>query len=230
MKLLLVEDEKALSKALVTFLKHDNYIVDAVFDGQEALDYLETDVYDGVILDIMLPKTDGISVLKTLRLNGNKVPVLLLTAKNELDDKVAGLDAGADDYLTKPFAMRELLARIRAMVRRKDIGVDSIMEFGGLKLNRSTYELSSKSGSIRLGGKEYQMMEMFMQSPRRVVSVDKFMDKIWGFDSEAEMNVVWVYVSYLRKKIKQLNVPVSIKAIRNVGYTLEVDDGKTSET
>ncbi|MGI6205323.1 MAG: response regulator transcription factor [Anaerovoracaceae bacterium] len=221
MRLLLAEDEAALSKALKAILERNNYSVDAVFDGQEALEYLETDNYDGVILDIMMPKVDGITVLKTIRSKGNLVPVLLLTAKSEIDDKVLGLDAGANDYLTKPFNSRELLARIRAMTRTKPAQADSTLTVGNLTLNLATYELSTNSGSYRLANKEFQMMEMLMRNPSSLISTEHFMEKIWGYDSEAEINVVWVYISYLRKKLAALNANVKIKVRRNAGYMLE---------
>lgn len=225
MRLLLAEDEPELSRALVTVLKHNNYSVDAVFNGQDALDYLETGIYDGAILDIMMPKMDGITVLKKVRSSGSHIPILMLTAKAEVDDKVLGLDSGADDYLTKPFSMKELLARIRSMTRRQADSSDSVLQFGNISLNRSTYQLSSPDSSLRLGGKEFQMLEMLMVNPGQVISADQFMDKIWGFDSDAENNVVWVYLSYLRKKLSSLHADVVIKATRGVGYSIEKDRG-----
>lgn len=221
MRLLLAEDEHELSNALVTVLKHNNYSVDAVYNGQDALDYLESGNYDGAILDIMMPKMDGLTVLKTIRLHGNPVPVLLLTAKSEIDDRVMGLDCGADDYLTKPFSMKELLARIRAMTRRKTDTTDSVLRFGDIELDRSTYQLSRKTDSIRLANKEYQMLEMLMINPGQIISTEQFMDKIWGYDSDAELNVVWVYISYLRKKLSSLDSTIQIKATRGLGYSLE---------
>lgn len=221
MRLLLAEDEVALSKALKTILERNNYSVDAAFDGKEALEYLEADNYDGVILDIMMPKVDGITVLREIRKKGNLIPVLLLTAKSEVDDKVLGLDAGANDYLTKPFNSRELLARIRAMTRTQMVQADSRLKMGNVTLDRATYELSTSSGSFRLANKEFQMMEMLMSNPRRLISSERFMEKIWGYDSEAEINVVWVYISYLRKKLVALHADIQIKATRNAGYTLE---------
>lgn len=221
MRLLLAEDEKELSRALVTLLKHNNYSVDAVCNGQDALDYLETGVYDGAILDIMMPKMDGITVLKKIRAAGISVPVLLLTAKAEIDDRVTGLDAGADDYLTKPFAMKELLARIRAMTRRRTDTTDNSLTFGNITLDRASYLLSGPKTSFRLSGKEFQMLEMLMINPGQVISSEQFMEKIWGFDSETENNVVWVYLSYLRKKLASLDADVSIKATRGVGYSIE---------
>ena len=222
MRLLLAEDEKSLSRALVKILEHANYSVDAVYDGEEALDYLDAGNYDGVILDIMMPKTDGLTVLKKLRDAGNSIPVLLLTAKSEIDDKVKGLDLGANDYLTKPFAPPELLARIRAMTRTQTAQVDTAMHFGNVTLDQTSYELSGPSGSFRLANKEYQMMELLMANPRQLISSERFMEKIWGYDSEAEINVVWVYISYLRKKLTAIGADIAIKATRNAGYSLEV--------
>lgn len=227
MRLLLAEDERELSDALVTVLKHNNYSVDAVYDGQEALDYLETGNYDGAILDIMMPKLDGIAVLKKIRAQGSSLPVLLLTAKSGIDDKVAGLDSGADDYLTKPFSMKELLARIRAMTRRQTTTTDPVLSFGNLSLDRTTYQMSVGEASIRLAGREYQMLEMLMTNPGQVISADQFMDRIWGYDSEAEQNVVWVYISYLRKKLTKLQSNVQIKASRGLGYSLETTEVRT---
>ncbi len=221
MRLLLAEDERALSNALVTILKHNNYSVDAVYNGQDAIDYLESEVYDAAILDIMMPKADGITVLKTIRAAGNTIPVLLLTAKSEIDDKVTGLDCGADDYLTKPFVTKELLARIRAITRRQTEFTDNSLFFGDLRLDRVSFELVSPSGKLLLTAKEFQIMEMFMKNPSQIISSERFMEKIWGFDSNAEINVVWTYISYLRKKLKILGSSVGIKAVRNIGYTLE---------
>ena len=221
MRLLLAEDEQALSKALTAILERNNYSVDAVFDGQAALEYLESDNYDGVILDIMMPKKDGITVLRELRSRGSRVPVLLLTAKSEIDEKVLGLDAGANDYLTKPFHSRELLARIRAMTRTQTVQPDAVFQLGNITLNRATFVLSSPTGSFRLSNKEFQMMELLMANPRSLISSERFLEKIWGYDSETEINVVWVYISYLRKKLTALHANIQIKAIRNAGYTLE---------
>lgn len=222
MRLLLAEDEKALSKALVAILERNNYSVDAVYDGQAALEYLETDNYDGVILDIMMPKADGITVLKKIRKQGNLIPVLLLTAKSEVDDKVAGLDAGANDYLPKPFHSKELLARIRAMTRTHISQTDSKLKIGNVILDTATFELSTASGSFRLANKEFQMMELMMSNPNQLISSERFLERIWGYDCEAEINVVWVYISYLRKKLAALDANIQIKAVRNAGYSLEV--------
>ena len=221
MRLLLAEDEQDLSKALCAILKHNNYSVDAVYDGQDALDYGLSENYDGIILDIMMPKKNGIEVLTQLRKSGVDTPVLILTAKGEVDDKILGLDSGADDYLTKPFAMGELLARIRALTRRKADFTPNLLSSGNLSLNRETFELSVEDESIRLGNKEFQMMEMLMSNPGRLISTEQFMEKIWGYETEAEINVVWVYISYLRKKLASLKASLEIKAVRGVGYTLE---------
>lgn len=221
MRLLLAEDEKSLSKAIITILQKNNYSADAVYDGEEALDYLASGNYDGVILDIMMPKLDGICVLKRLREQGNTIPVLMLTAKSEVDDKVLGLDSGANDYLTKPFNTKELLARIRAMTRNQNEQMDSKMKFRNVVLDRSTFELSSPNGNFRLANKEFQMMETLMMNPRRLISAERFLEKVWGYDSEVEINVVWVYISYLRKKLAALHANIQIKAQRNAGYSLE---------
>ncbi len=223
MRLLLAEDEQALSKALKAILERNNYSVDTAYDGQEALDYLGAGNCDGAILDIMMPKKDGITVLKEIRKKGNLIPVLLLTAKSEIDDKVEGLDAGANDYLTKPFNSRELLARIRAMTRTQTVQTSSKLQVGNVTLDCATYELSTASGSYRLANKEFQMMEMLMSNPKNLISSERFMEKIWGYDSESEINVVWVYISYLRKKLNALHANIRITAMRNAGYRLEED-------
>ena len=220
MRLLLAEDEKELSDALVTVLKYNHYSVDAVYDGEEALQYLETENYDGVILDIMMPKMDGIQVLTQVRSKGNQVPILMLTAKAEVDDKVLGLDRGANDYLTKPFAMKELLARIRAMTRQK-AEPDNTLRFGNLSLDRGSFELKGPGGSFQLANKEYQMLELLMANAGQVIPTDRFLEKIWGYDSETEAQVVWVYLSYLRKKLTAVKADVKIRARRNAGYVLE---------
>lgn len=221
MRLLLAEDERALSKALTAILERNHYSVDAVYDGQTALDYLEADNYDGVILDIMMPEVDGITVLKEIRGKGNRIPVILLTAKSGVDDKVAGLDAGANDYLAKPFHAKELLARIRAMTRVQTAQPDSRLQVGNVTLDRATFELSTSSGSFVLANKEFQILELLMSNPKHLISSERFLEKIWGYDSEAEMNVVWVYISYLRKKLTALHADIQIKATRNTGYSLE---------
>ncbi|MBE5817205.1 MAG: response regulator transcription factor [Clostridiales bacterium] len=222
MRLLLAEDERELANALEAILKHHGYSVDVVYNGADAIDYLASENYDGAVLDIMMPKADGLTVLKTVRDGENNIPILLLTALSEIDDRVKGLDLGADDYLTKPFSMKELLARIRAMTRRQSVVTSNILTFGNISLNRTTYELSSPSGVLRLANKEFQMMEMLMTHPDQYISTELFMQRIWGYDSESEINVVWVYISYLRKKLSSLNAELTIKATRNMGYTLSL--------
>ena len=222
MRILLAEDERSLSKAIVALLEKNNYSVDAVYDGDEALSYIEAGNYDAVILDIMMPKRDGISALREMRARGYNIPVLILSAKSEVDDKVLGLDSGANDYLTKPFSVKELLARLRAMTRKGDGQIDSTLRFGNLTLDLATYELSTASGSFKLANKEFQMMDMLMRNPTHLISTERFMEKIWGYDSDAEINVVWVYISYLRKKLTTLGADVEIKAHRNSGYSLEI--------
>ena len=222
MKLLLAEDEQSLSKALTAILEHNGYTVDAVYDGVEAMEYLEMGEYDGVILDIMMPRMDGMTALRKIREKGNQVPILMLTAKSEVDDKVAGLDNGANDYLTKPFASKELLARIRAMTRTQTVAVTSILQFGNISLDQATKELSSPSGNFHLANKEFQVMELLMSNPKNVIPTERIMEKVWGYDSNAELNVVWAYISYLRKKLNALNADIQIRATRNTGYSLEV--------
>jgi DNA-binding response OmpR family regulator len=221
MRVLLAEDEKELSNALVTILKHNNYSVDAVYDGADALEYGLSENYDVVILDIMMPKMSGLEVLEKLRKKGIHMPILMLTAKAEIEDRILGLDTGADDYLNKPFAMGELLARVRAMTRRKSEFTPNLIKVGNISLNKENYELSNEKSSLRLGNKEFQMIEMLMNNPKCLISTEQFMERIWGYDAEAEINVVWVYISYLRKKLASLDANVKIKAGRGVGYTLE---------
>ena len=220
MKLLLAEDEVELNQALSAVLKHNNYSVDSVYDGQEALDYLEMGEYDGVILDIMMPKKNGLEVLREVRAKKNQVPVLILTAKSQLDDKVEGLDAGADDYLAKPFEMKELLARVRAITRRQSQLTEPVLSFENITLDRAYFELGVGGEKIRLANKDFQMMEMLLTNPGQVISTDRFMEKIWGYDSDTEINVVWVYISNLRKKLSSLGANAEIKAVRNQGYSL----------
>lgn len=221
MRLLLAEDERSLSRAVTVLLRKNHYEVDPVYDGEEALAYLSSGNYDGAILDIMMPKRDGIDVLRQLRRQGNRLPVLLLTAKAEIEDKVEGLDSGANDYLTKPFASQELLARVRAMTREQTEQGTSRLQVGNITLDRATFLLSSPTGSLRLTNKEFQVLELLMCNPRQVISAQRFLEKIWGYDSEAEINVVWVYLSYLRKKLAALHGNLQIKARRGVGYCLE---------
>lgn len=220
MRLLLAEDERELSHAIATILKHNNYSVETVYNGQDALDYLMDGNYDGAVLDIMMPKMDGITVLKKIRASGSSIPILILTARSEVDDRVAGLDSGADDYLSKPFSMKELLARIRAMTRRQTQTTSPVLTFGDLALDRTAYTLSCAGDELRLAGKEYQMMEMLLANPGQLISSGQFMDKIWGYDSAAEQNVVWVCISGLRKKLQALGSGVQIQSARGRGYFL----------
>lgn len=225
MRILLAEDEKALSKALMKIFEKNHYSADAVFNGSDALTYLESGNYDVAVLDIMMPGTDGITVLKTIRAKGNQVPVLMLTAKSEIEDRVYGLDCGANDYLPKPFDTRELLARIRSITRSRG-ETQTKLTVGNVTLDRATFELSSVCGSFRLANKEYQIMELFMSNPHRIISAERIIEKIWGFDSESEINVVWVYISNLRKKLNTLGADIQIKASRNAGYSLEDGNDK----
>nr|WP_326215994.1 response regulator transcription factor [uncultured Oscillibacter sp.] len=221
MRILLAEDERSLSRAIIALLERNNYSADAVYDGQEVLAYLEAGNYDALILDWMMPKMDGLCVLRALRQRGNRIPVLMLTAKSEVDDKVLGLDSGANDYLTKPFSTQELMARIRAMTRSQTGQFTSRLTFGNITLDQATFELSSPSGSFRLANKEFQMMELLMRNPRQLIPTERFLERIWGYDSDVELNVVWVYISYLRKKLAALRADIQIKVTRNAGYSLE---------
>ena len=220
MRILLAEDEVSLARAVSKILEKSNYRVDTVHNGQDALYYLENGEFDLVILDIMMPKMDGITFLQRLRRQGNNIPVLILTAKSEIDDKVLGLDSGANDYMTKPFDAKELLARILVLTRGPHLA-DSKLHFGNISLDRATFSLSSPTGSFRLANKEFQMMEILMSNPRNLISSERFMEKIWGYESGIEMNVVWVYISYLRKKLTALGADIQIKSSRNAGYSLE---------
>lgn len=223
-KLLYAEDERELSEAVTDILTYHNYIVDAVYDGESALAYAQNESYDGIILDIMMPKMSGLDVLKKLRQSGCNTPVLLLTAKSEVEDKIEGLDTGADDYLAKPFVMGELLARIRAMLRRRENFVPDILKCGNVSLNLSNYNLSSDSGAVTLTKLEFQIMELLMQNRGVYYSTESIFEKVWGYDSDADIGVVWVYISYLRKHLEALNANVQIKVKRNIGYTLEVSE------
>jgi len=222
MKLLYAEDEAAMSDAVSVILRHHNYIVDAVDNGEDALAYAENNRYDGIILDIMMPKTDGIEVLRRLRAGGCKTPILLLTAKTDIEDRINGLDAGADDYLPKPFATGELLARIRAMLRRREEFTPDVLKMGNVSLDRNSFELSGPCGSFLLPKLEYQMIELFMLNRGIYLSSEDILIKVWGYDTESELGVVWVYISYIRKRLSAIGANIEIKAKRNIGYTLEV--------
>lgn len=220
MRILMAEDEVALAKAVGRILERNNYSVDLVHNGIDALQYLAGGEYDLAILDIMMPGMDGISVLQKIRQQRNPVPVILLTAKAEIDDKVSGLDSGANDYITKPFDTRELLARIRVLTRGQQ-PADSKLRFGNVSLDRANFVLSTSTGSFRLANKEYQMMEMLMSNPGILISSERFMEKIWGYETDTEINVVWVYISYLRKKLAAFQANIQIRSSRNAGYSLE---------
>lgn len=222
MKLLLVEDEKQLSEALQQILIKNKYTVDAVYNGDEGLDYALSDVYDVIILDIMLPKLNGIEILKMIRKRKISTPVILLTAKGSIEDRILGLDSGADDYLPKPFSPDELLARLRALTRRNgDFINENILEFSDIKLNLSTYDMEVNDNSITLTQKEFEILKYFMQRPKLVVSKDDLITKLWGFDSDIEHNNIEVYISFLRKKLAYVESNVKITTIRRVGYRLE---------
>ena len=222
MKLLYAEDEEEMSEAVCDILTYHKYMVDAVYDGQEALDYARAENYDGIILDVMMPKKSGLEVLKTLRSEGNRTPVLLLTAKSEVEDRIEGLDLGADDYLPKPFVMGELLARIRAMLRRREDFTPDILTCGNISLNMSSFELSTPKETVTLPKLEYRLMETFMLNQGMYLSADQLLEKVWGYETDAEVGTVWVYISNLRKKLAALSANVEIQAKRNIGYRLEV--------
>lgn len=221
MRILIAEDDAHLLKSLLYIFKADKYEVDGVSDGITAYDYASTGEYDGLVFDIMMPGMDGISVLKKLRKNGITTPALFLTAKTEITDRVEGLDAGADDYISKPFSTQELLARVRAMLRRKDNFVPEIMEFNGLRLNKSTYELSYENKTVSLGGKELQITEVLFARKGNIVTIEQLITHIWGWDTDIDTSVIWVHISNLRKKMESINSPVTVKFIRNAGYVLE---------
>ena len=221
MKILFAEDERMLNEAVTAILTRNNYTVVSVYNGEDALDYLLGDEFDAAILDIMMPKKDGLSVLKEIRAAGKQLPVLLLTAKSEISDRVEGLDAGADDYLPKPFDAAELLARLRSLLRRQPVYRSNVLTFEDISLDLGDYLLKGPAGELRMTNKEFQMMELFLRNPGQVISTERFMEKIWGYDSDTEMNVVWVYISALRKKLKEIGSTVTLKASRGLGYALE---------
>lgn len=221
MRLLIAEDDARLLKSLVHIFELNHYAVDGVDNGTDAFEYASTDEYDGLVLDIMMPGMDGITLLKKLRQNGITTPALFLTAKTETYQKIEGLDAGADDYLPKPFSTQELLARVRAMLRRKDNFTPDILSFGKLCLNRSTYELCYGESVCALSGKEFQVMEMLIQSPGSIVTIEQILIHIWGWATDVDTSVVWVHISNIRKKLNTLKAPVEIRFVRSVGYALE---------
>lgn len=219
MRILLVEDDKSLSRAVSTILQKNNYTVDWVGNGLDAVEYVKAGIYDAVIMDIMMPKMDGVTALKHIRNDGNDVPVLLLTAKTEIEDKVTGLDMGANDYLTKPFDSRELLARLRVITRGTK-QKDYELKLGNMTLNTNTCELSTMAGSYTLTNKEYQMLEMFMKNEGKIISAEQFMEHIWSMDSDSDITTVWTYISYIRRKLEALQADYSIATKRNIGYYL----------
>ncbi len=221
MRILIAEDEVSIAKALEVMLKKNKYAVDVVHNGLDALDFIGQYSYDGLVLDIMMPKMDGLTLLKEIRKQGNKTPVLFLTAKSEVEDRVAGLDAGADDYLPKPFAATEFLARVRALTRRSGNYVSSVITFGNTALDCGEYSLSVKNEAVKLNNKEFQLMQLFMKYPHKIFSSEHLMENVWGFDCESEMDVVWTYIGFLRKKLRQLKADIEIKTIRGAGYALE---------
>ena len=221
MKILFAEDDRDLSTAVKTLLERTGYLVDTVYDGAEALEYAEAESYDGIILDWMMPEKDGVEALREMRAKGIMTPCLLLTARDAIEDRVTGLDAGADDYLPKPFNGRELLARVRAMLRRRDTYVPDVIVWEDLQLDKDSCELRCGARSIRLTGKMYQMMELLMENPKHLFSAQQLMDRIWGWDSDAEINVVWVNISQLRKKLSELGSETEIRVYRGTGYALE---------
>lgn len=221
MRLLYAEDEKALADAVADILTYHNYTVDTVYDGAEALAYARVEQYDGILLDVMLPKMDGIEVLRTLRAAGCNTPIMLLTAKSEVEDRVAGLDAGADDYLAKPFHMAELLARVRAMLRRREPICGEVLRLGNLSLDLQSYELCCGEVRMVLPKIEYRLMELFLLHRGIFLSTEDLLTKVWGYDTESDIGIVWVYISYLRKRLATLGANVAIVAKRGVGYKLE---------
>ena len=221
MRLLFAEDDRDISKAVQTLLERSGYSVDAVYNGQDALDYIEQADYDGVILDWMMPKKTGIEVLAWMRGKGISTPVLMLTARDAIEDRVEGLDTGADDYLPKPFAASELLARIRAMLRRKMDYQHDVIKYADIELDKSAMTITCGKKSVSLNNKAFQLIEMLVEHPGAVLSIDQIMERIWGWDSDAEVNVVWVNISTLRKKLTEIGAHLKIKAIRGVGYSLE---------
>lgn len=221
MKLLYAEDEPALSEAVVDYLTYHKYIVDAVYDGADAYDYAMSGEYDGIILDIMMPKRDGLDVLSALRRNGCKTPVLLLTAKTQVEDRITGLDAGADDYLPKPFDMGELMARIRAMLRRREEYHPDLIRFGDLTLNMQSGEIRAGEMSFLLPKQEYRLMEQLMLNHAMYLSSEDLLIKAWGYNTETDLGSVWLYISYLRKRLAAMDSKVEIVSKRNIGYKLE---------
>lgn len=224
MRLLLVEDERDLSSAIKRVLEYNKFDVDVAYDGVQGLQKIDENEYDGVILDVMMPRMDGFQMVRRLRDNGNNIPVLMLTARGEIDDKVLGLDSGADDYLTKPFQIKELLARIRALLRRKG-EVKEAYSYEDINLDTETFELVCNSKRIRLTNKEYKLMECLIRNHNNLLSTEKLMENVWDYDTEAEINVVWAYISALRKKLEKIGSKLTVKAVRGIGYQLGDKNG-----
>jgi len=223
MRLLFAEDDRELSKAVQTLLTRSGYTVDAVYNGEDALDYARGGGYDGLILDWMMPRVSGVEVLKRLRQEGIDLPCLMMTARDAVEDRVKGLDAGADDYLPKPFATSELLARVRAMLRRKAAYMPDIIRCGDLALDKGGMTLACGKNSVLLGNKPFQLMEMLMEHPRQVLTITQMMDQVWGWDAEVETGVVWVNISFLRKKLTEIGSKTEIRVSRGAGYSLECE-------
>ena len=221
MRLLIAEDELDLAEALTVFFEKNHFSVDAVHNGFDAYEYASAGGYDGIILDVMMPKMNGLQVLERLRADGVATPIMMLTAKGQKDDRVTGFNAGADDYLPKPFDPDELLSRVRAMLRRAQAYQPSVLTYGDVTLDPASGLLSCGSQSLRLGGREYQVMELFLRHPRQVFSAERIMEHVWGWDNEAEINVVWVNISNLRKKLRALGSRLTLRANRGLGYVLE---------
>ena len=221
MRILFADDDRELCRAVRTLLEHEGYAVETANNGSDALEMAETGSFDGMILDWMMPEMSGISVLGELRRNGITTPCLMLTARAEVEDRVAGLDTGADDYLTKPFNTAELLARLRAMIRRHEVYAPEIIRFGDLALDKGTMDLRCREASVRLGNKSFRLMKMLMENPHRVFPVDQLINRVWGWDNETEMNLLWVTISQLRKKLAELGTKAEINAVRGIGYSLE---------
>lgn len=222
MKILIVEDEYELADTLAEILKRNRYSVDCAYTGDVGFDYAMTGLYDCILLDIMLPVMDGITILKKLRSEGINTPVMLLTARSEIEDKINGLDCGADDYLTKPFVTSELLARIRSLTRRKGEIINDDFSFGNLTLNKKTYALSADGNDVKLSLKEYQIIEMLIANPRQIIPKERFIEKIWGYESDIEYNNIEVYISFLRKKLQSIHANVKVRTARGIGYALEL--------
>lgn len=223
MRILLAEDEYDLRKALEVIFKHNNYSIDLVKNGEEALDYVDTITYDVIILDIMMPRMDGLTALKKIRERGITTPILMLTAKSQIEDRVLGLDSGADDYLSKPFASKELLARVRALSRREMTAMTSNeVVVGNTRVDTTSFIMKAPGGEVTLINKEYQMWMELVKKPGNVISVERFLDQVWGYDSDVYDDIVWVNISYLRKKLKQIGSNVEIKTKRHLGYYVEV--------